>query len=224
MSLSIFDLDGTLYTGHIGIGIGEHHQLRRTKRTLLFLYLSAHYPLWGLQKLGLMSDAVNRSLWTRDMGWLFRGWTAVEAEDAFLWITNNYVLPRVRPNMMTRLRHHQLSGDRVVLLSGTPEPLLAVIGREMGIAEVVGTPLITRNGRYTGGSEHPPCQGMDKVRRLEKALGGKAAVDWSDSWAYADSYLDLPVLQRAAHPVAVHPDPELAAHASEHGWEIIAEN
>jgi len=44
----------------------------------------------------------------------------------------------------------------------------------------------------------------------------------SINWAYADSYSDLPVLERVGRPVAVYPDPELTAHAKEHNWEIIA--
>jgi len=167
MILAIFDLDGTLYTGHIGIGIAEHHQAHRTKRFLLYLYLSTHYPIWVLQKVGLVSDSVGRSIWARDMGWLFRGWTPSEADDASRWITQHYVLPKLRPNVIERLKAHQQSGHRVLLLSGTPTPLLAAIGRQLGIEEVVGTPLLTRIGRYTGGSERPTCQGINKVLRLE---------------------------------------------------------
>ena len=221
MILAIFDLDGTLYTGHIGRGIANHHQAHRTKRFLLYLYLSTHYPLWVLQKVGLVSDAIGRSIWARDMGWLFRGWTPSEADDASRWITQHYVLPKLRPNVIERLKDHQQSGDRVLLLSGTPTPLLAAIGHQLGVEEVVGTPLLTRNGRYTGRSERPTCQGMNKVLRLEQYLRETDSINWSESWAYADSYSDLPVLERAGRPVAVYPDPELAAHAIEHKWEII---
>lgn len=224
MTLAIFDLDGTLYTGHIGRGIAEHHQIHRTNRFLLYLYLLTHYPLWVLQKLGLVPDAIGRSIWARDMGWLFRGWTPSEADGASRWITQHYVLPRLRPNVMARLKAHQQSGDRILLLSGTPTPLLAAIGRELGVEEAVGTPLLTRNGRYTGGSERPTCQGINKVIRLEQHLGEKETINWSDSWAYADSYSDLPVLEHVGHPVAVYPDPELTTYAKEHGWEIIAED
>jgi len=224
MILAIFDLDGTLYTGHIGRGIVDHHLTHRTKRFLLFLYLSTHYPLWTLQKAGLISDATGRSLWARDMGWLFRGWTPSEADDASRWVTLHYVIPKLRPNVMVRLKDHQQSGDRVLLLSGTPTPLLAAIGQQLGIKEVVGTPLITRNGRYTGRSERPTCQGINKVLRLEQLLGEDDSINWPDSWAYADSYSDLPVLDHVGHPVAVYPDDELATYAKEHGWEIIAED
>jgi HAD superfamily hydrolase (TIGR01490 family) len=223
MIIAVFDLDGTLYTGHIGQGIANHHKTHRTKRFLLYLYLSTHYPLWFLQKAGLLSDETGRSIWARDMGWLFRGWRPDEADAASRWVTETYVVPRLRPHVMKRLENHQQSGHRLLLLSGTPTPLLTAIGRELGIEEVVGTPLRLRNGRYTGGSEPPVCQGVNKFLRLERYLGETDEINWSESWAYADSYSDVPVLERVGHPVAVCPDPPLAAHSQEHGWEMIEE-
>jgi len=223
MIIAAFDLDGTLYTGHIGRGIAEHHQTHRTKRSLLYLYLSAHYPLWLLQKAGLLSDETSRSIWARDMGWLVRGWNLQEASSAFQWITSHYVIPRLRPNVMARLKSHQQSGHRVLLLSGTPSPLLATIGHSLGIPDTVGTPLHIRNGRYTGGCESPVCQGIHKVTRLEHYFDETEKIHWDESWAYADSYSDLPVLQRVGNPVVVYPDDRLASHAKESGWEITSD-
>ena len=100
-------------------------------------------------------------------------------------------------------------------------PLLAGIGRPLGIEETVGTPLVLRAGRYTGACELPVCQGAGKVSRLEAHLQDKDGALWSQSYAYADSYTDLPLLERAKYPVAVYPDPELAAHARSRGWEIM---
>jgi len=57
---------------------------------------------------------------------------------------------------------------------------------------------------------------------MEQHLGETDSINWSESWAYADSYSDLPVLERVGHPIAVYPDNELATHAQEHRWEIIA--
>jgi HAD superfamily hydrolase (TIGR01490 family) len=223
MIIAVFDLDGTLYTGHIGEGIAQHHQTHHTKRFWLYFYLVTHYPLWFLQKDGLLSDETGRAIWARDMGWLFRGWRPEEANRAFQWITEEYVLPRLRPGVMSRLKSHQHDGHRLILLSGTPTPLLATIGHYLNIEEVVGTPLQIRNGRYNGASIAPVCQGVNKVIRLERYLGELDEINWSESWAYADSYSDLPVLERVGYPVAVCPDPTLAALSQERGWEIIPE-
>lgn len=222
MIAAIFDLDGTLYTGHIGRGFAQHHLTHRTKRLNLYLYLATHYPLWGLQKAGLLSDATCRAIWTRNMGWLVRGWTIEEADSAFAWIAEHYVMPKVRSGIQTRLKEHQSSGHRVILLSGTPSPLLEAIARTFGVKETVGTPLRTRNSRYTGASEPPVCQGTEKVSLLERYLEKSEPINWSESWAYADSYTDLPLLERVGHPIAVHPDPQLLLVARGKGWEVIA--
>lgn len=221
MIAAIFDLDGTLYTGHIGRGIARHHRTHRVKRALLAFYMFSHMPVWWLQRAGLVSDGAMRELWARHMGWTVRGWTPQEAGAAFAWIAEQYVQPLVRPDVMARVQGHQAAGHRVIMVSGTLAPLLAAIGRQLGIKETVGTPLLLQAGRYSGASELPVCQGVNKALRLEAYLGNHQAIRWSQSYAYADSGIDIPLLERVGRPVAVYPDPQLAAYAQEQGWEII---
>ena len=70
--------------------------------------------LWPLRRLGLVSEAKARGLWTRHMGWTVRGWTRREAAAAFAWIAEHYVQPLVRPDVMGRVRDHQEAGHRVI--------------------------------------------------------------------------------------------------------------
>lgn len=221
MIVAIFDLDGTLYTGHITKGIVHHHRRHRVKRLPLYLYMATHLPTWPLWRAGLMSEATMRGLWTRHLGWTVRGWTRMEATAAFAWIAEQYVQPLVRSDVMARLREHQAAGHRVILVSGTLAPLLVEIGRRLGVEETVGTPLVLRGGRYTGACILPICQGPGKVSRLEIDLDGRDRIHWAQSYAYADSHTDIPLLERSGHPVAVYPDDKLAAHAQSQGWEII---
>jgi len=223
MTVAIFDLDGTLFSGHIVHGIARHHRLHRVKRLSLFTYMITHVALWPRWRLGLISEAEARELWIRDMGWTVRGWTPQEAAPAFAWIAKKCVLPLARPDVLARLRDHQAGAHRTILVSGTMAPLLAEVGRQLGVEESVGTPLVLHRGRYTGASEPPPCHGPGKVSRLAAYLEDSGDLLWSQSYAYADSYTDLPLLERAGHPVAVYPDPELAAHARRRDWEIIGE-
>ena len=218
---AIFDLDGTLYTGHITMGLAEHHRTRRVKRKELYAYMLTHMPIWWLQRLGLVSESTSRSIWARDMGWTVRGWTPEEAKEAFRWLAEHYVLPKVRPEVMSRLRNHQDAGYRVILVSGTFSPLLREIGHRLGVGETVGTPLIMKNGRYSGGSELPVCQGQYKVTRLEEYLRGTRDINWAESFAYADSQSDIPLLEAVGFPIAVAPDAFLGAYAKEMRWEIL---
>ena len=221
MILAVFDLDGTLYTGHITYGIMQHHRLHRVKLPELYSYLAIHMPLWYLHRAHVLPEEAVRSLWTRNLGWVVRGWTADEAASTFKWIAEEYVRPKLCPEVMARLRDHQDRGHRVVIVSGTFSPLLERIGHQLGVDETVGTPLVTKNGRYTGACEAPACQGTGKVSRLEAYLGDGDDVTWAQSYAYADSHTDVPLLERVGHPVAVNPDPRLADLAHARGWEIL---
>jgi HAD superfamily hydrolase (TIGR01490 family) len=222
MILAVFDLDGTLISGSVLEGLIHHHRGHRTNRLPLYVFIGSHMLLWPWVRLGLVPEAWAREMWASHMGWPLRGWTPERAAQAFTWIAEQYVAPRVDAEVLARLREHERAGHRVILLSGTPSPLLDAIGQSLGISDSVGTPLIVRNGRYTGASLSPACQGAHKVTRLKQHLSEAAnGVDWAHSFAYADSHTDIPVLACAGHPVAVHPDPRLAAHAESRKWEII---
>ena len=218
---AVFDLDGTLYTGHIWQGIWQHHRYHRVKRLNVLLYVGAHFFLWPFWRIGLLSDTAARARWALDMGWTVRGWSPEQATRAFRWIAEEYVQPRERADLLVRLREHQAAGHRVILVSGTQSPLLAEIGRLWEVSETVGTPLVLTNGRYDGRSERPACQGPGKVSRLKEHLERTGPVDWGESFAYADSYTDIPLLEALGRPVAVYPDERLAACARSMRWEII---
>ncbi len=220
MKAAIFDLDGTLYTGHVGRGIARHHRVHRVKRLRFYLYFGAHIPLWVLRKVGLISKQSERQVWARDMGWTVRGWPPGEAETAFRWIAAEYVKPLLRGDVLAFLREHQRAGDRAILVSGTLQPLLGEIARQLDVEEWVGTPLKVRNGRYTGATEPPPCQGPGKLERLRMYLAEAGDIDWAVSSAYADSFTDLPLLEQFGHPVAVYPDEALRQHAEAKGWRV----
>ncbi|MEA3407886.1 MAG: HAD-IB family hydrolase [Chloroflexota bacterium] len=220
MIAAIFDLDGTLYSGHIFRGLVRYHQAHHIRRLPFYVALGAQVATWPLWLAGVFPETKLRELSLDTMGWIAWGWTKEEADQAFSWVAHDYVAPRVYPEVLARLRHHQSAGHRVILVSGTFAPLLAAIGRQLDISDTVGTPLILRNGHYTGRCEHPLCQGKGKWLRLQSHVVDDA-VDWQASYAYADSHTDIPLLEKVGHPVAVEPDPELAAHARAHDWEIL---
>jgi HAD superfamily hydrolase (TIGR01490 family) len=219
---AIFDLDGTLFSGHVWHAVVQHHKDRRVNRRWLYAYLVAHMPYWYLHKLGLIGGEKMRYAWSRDMSWTLRGIDQRDAEIMFAWITDEYILPLLREEVVDILRGHQAQGHRVILLSGSFEGLLVAVGGRLGVSEVVGTRLEQRNGRFVGKAVPPICQGQGKLERLQAHVSGPdRAIDWPASYSYADSVSDLPVLEAVGRPVAVYPDEELATLADERGWLII---
>src|SRR5699024_9416255 len=59
-----------------------------------------------------------------------------------------------------------------------------------------------------------------KKEKINEALRTKL-IDWKNSFADADSYSDLSVLELVGNPVAVDPDQDLRNIALERDWEII---
>ena len=86
MIAAIFDLDGTLYTGHIVKGIARHHRVHQVKRLPLTFYMVTHMTLWPLWRLGLLSETIARELWVSHLGWTIRGWTRKEVKDMALFV------------------------------------------------------------------------------------------------------------------------------------------
>uniref|UniRef100_UPI003736FA6A HAD family hydrolase n=1 Tax=Luteococcus sp. TaxID=1969402 RepID=UPI003736FA6A len=46
-------------------------------------------------------------------------------------------------------------------------------------------------------------------------------IDLSKSFAYADSHVDLPMLNAVGNPVAVQPDVGLLRAARKNGWSVV---
>jgi phosphoserine phosphatase len=55
-----------------------------------------------------------------------------------------------------------------------------------------------------------------KARRVHEHINGKAI-----DYAYGDTTSDIPLLELAAHPTAVHPDSSFRKIAAQRGWRII---
>jgi HAD superfamily hydrolase (TIGR01490 family) len=218
---AIFDLDGTLFTGHVWQGLPRYLRLRRCNRRWLYVFLIFHMPLGILSRVGLLEGERMRQTWSRHMPWMLRGMSVAEGARAFAWVADEHVMPLLRPDVATLLREHRARGERIILLSGAFQPLLETIGERLGADVNLGTRPDQRDGYYTGGVLEPVCQGRGKATRLRAYLAEEGSdVDLTASSGYADSVFDLPVLEMVGCPVAVYPDRELAAIAAQRDWPV----
>jgi len=224
MIAALFDLDGTLYTGHIWQDLARHHWAARRHRRWVAAYLLWNMAPFPVYKLGFMSRKTYFHVWGQTMGWLLRGWPLAEAQALFEKLTEEKVLPNVRPDMVARLREHRDQAHLVALVSGTFAPFLEVIARRLGVQHAIGTRLEVRDGRYTGRIVPPLCQSEGKPQRAQAYLADQnVEIDWSASFAYADRNTDIPLLSLVGHPVAVYPDEMLLAHARANDWPVIGD-
>jgi phosphoserine phosphatase len=95
------------------------------------------------------------------------------------------------------------------------EPFIEPFAQRIG-AQVIGTPTEIVNGRLRASGELAA-----KEKKIEQVLS-RLGVDRVDV-AYGDTWMDIPLLEHANHPVAVYPDDRLKSLAKERGWEIIGE-
>lgn len=224
MITALFDFDGTLYTGHIWQDLVRHHWTARRHRRWAVAYVAWNMALLPLYKVGLVSRATFFHKWGETMAWLLRGWSLDEAQVLFEQLTEEQILPNLRPDVLDRLRLHQAEGHLVALVSGTFAPFLEMIAQRIEAPHAIGTPLEVRNGCYTGRIVPPLCQSEGKPRRVQAYLAERGLeIDWTASFAYADRDSDVPLLSLVGQPVAVYPEEALLAHAQAQGWPVIGE-
>ncbi len=216
------DLDGTLCEIYLWQALFRHHRQLRFKRAALYAFIAFHTPLWLLYKARLLSRAFFYQTHAANLAWLVGGVTVERARDIWEWVLENETLPHLRPEMRSAIEEHKSQGHRVILLSGSFTPLLDALVARLGVERAIATPLAVKNGRYTGRIVPPLNMGRGKVERLERFLDGAGrGIDLSTSFFYTDSIVDAPVLEMFGHPVAVHPDPELANLAAARGWSVL---
>jgi phosphatidylglycerophosphatase C len=112
----------------------------------------------------------------------------------------------LRADTLARLRWHQRSGHRTVLVSASLGAYLRPLGRALGVDAVLCTePLV--DGDVLGDRlDGRNCRAGEKVDRLRRWLADEH-LDDAELWAYGDSPGDRALLLAADHPVWVDRDP-----------------
>jgi putative phosphoserine phosphatase/1-acylglycerol-3-phosphate O-acyltransferase len=125
------------------------------------------------------------------------------------------VVPYARP----LLDEHRKAGRPVVMATTTPYDMVAPLAARLEIDDVVATRYAVKDGRYTGGLDGPFVWGRGKLDAVRK-WASEHDVDLEESWAYSDSFFDVPLLSAVGHPVAVNPDLRLQGVAFVRRWPV----
>jgi len=132
-----------------------------------------------------------------------------------------HLVRHIRPALVQRLCAHAERGDRLVLLTGTPDFLAWPLARSIGVPQVVATVCATDEaGRYSAAPPLVHPYGEEK-RMLAEGLCVAHGTTLGECVAYANSASDLPLLGSVGTPVAVAPDAGLTAAARRTGWRVI---
>jgi len=161
------------------------------------------------------------------LGFALRPLAEHTPEDLHRWHADfmaTRILPAIAAAARALVRSHQEAGDLCAVVTATNSFVTAPIAREFGVPHLVATEPEQRAGRFTGRVAGIPCFREGKIVRVEAWLAaqGRRLQDFPQSVFYSDSHNDLPLLERVTRPIAVDPDPELAAVARARGWPAVS--
>jgi HAD superfamily hydrolase (TIGR01490 family) len=130
------------------------------------------------------------------------------------------ILPRIYPQMLEEVYAHQDAGRPTFIVSAAGNDVVGLLAHVLGMEGGIGTRYEVDDGSFTGRFDGPFVYGPGKVEAMEE-FAAAHGIDLAESFAYSDSLSDLPMLRAVGNPVAVNPDPPLAAIAHEEGWQTL---
>jgi phosphoserine phosphatase len=210
----VSDMMGTLTTGSPFLGLVDWVKHNQSKFRANW-YIAAIMPSYLLAKNGLIDwQAWGQKLMIESLGYI-RNADEETVRQAAEWLVEQNLWKKRREDVVARLIQHREQGAKVYIASSVVEPFIEPFAKRIG-AETIGTPTEIVNGklRMTGGL----VANEGKIEQVLSRLG----VDKVDV-AYGDTILDVPMLEKADHPVAVYPEAKLKVIAQERGWEIIGD-
>jgi phosphatidylglycerophosphatase C len=156
---------------------------------------------------GLVRLAPAAAAWTRhhDRGALkaamVREFLAGSSEDEVARAAERFAAETarrlLRPDAVRTWRRWREADARLVIVTASPEILVAPFGRGLGAEAVIGTRLaVSQDGRLTGALDGPNCRGPEKVVRLQAVYGDGVRLEA----AYGDTDGDTAMLSIAEHP------------------------
>jgi HAD superfamily phosphoserine phosphatase-like hydrolase len=202
------DVDGTLTRSNVSFAFG--HFLYGQGRISLCQALRAALR-YAVHKLGLLSV---QALHTEIFRILFSGQDKHQIDNAVVQFWNEKWEGLVRTSILNELK--ALHGQRIALLSASPDFLIRPIAKRLGIQEWYATEYVTDSeGRFQRVGRIVTGTVKAEIARQVKKKDGLAIM------ALTDSMQDAPLLEEATVVVAVFPERGLARLAKERGWRIV---
>jgi HAD superfamily hydrolase (TIGR01490 family) len=216
-SAAFFDVDGTLVRSNVVTSyfyaVGKLEKGR--SKWLRVARAWASVPRW------LWLDRVDRSRFNREFFQVYGGMSHGGIRRLFRDGYEEYFGPRLIASAVERARVHRERGDRLVLLSGSPDFIVRPLAERLGAQDCLCPTLAEDNGLLTGEMKEPALAGSAKAEAARE-YAARHGIELSACSAYADSLWDAPLLEVVGEAVAVRPDKALSRLAVERGWEVLA--
>jgi phosphatidylglycerophosphatase C len=188
--IAAFDFDGTLTTG----GSVLPFLVAVSDRSTVASAIAALWPplLHAALSGGSVADLSKEDLFER----VLAGVTVDHLNSVSAAFTPDHLARHLRADVQRRFDWHRHRGDRVAIVSASPECYVGEAGVRLGADAVIATRLeVASNGALTGRYDGKNCRGQEKVRRLQEWIG-EGRPD-QRLWAYGNSRGDLRMLSAA---------------------------
>lgn len=213
-TVAAFDMDGTLLSSNV-------------IETYLWLRLPELAGLDRAREVGalarrlpsyLMAERRDRGGFLRAVYRRYKGASLAQLDQLVDEDLADHVLERLSGGAVRRIREHRAAGHRLVLITGAIRSLTRPL-RPL-FDEIVAADLaVDAEGRCTGFLTAPPLVGEARAAWLAW-YARTQHLDLSQSYAYADSHSDLPLLRAVGNPAAVSPDVPLWREARKSRWPV----
>lgn len=150
---------------------------------------------------------------------LCAGWDVQQVRTIVAETLDGIVDPIVYQEAVKLMAEHAEAGHDVIIISSSGTEIVEPIGERLGVDKAVGTQMVVEDGRYTGEILFY-AYGPGKAEAMQ-VLAEEEGYDLAASYAYSDSYTDLPMLEAVGHPFAVNPDEQLRRVARERVWPVL---
>ena len=153
---------------------------------------------------------------TRQAASFAANWSRAQAQEAGRLAADG-LTALVQPYASGLMAEHRRAGRLVVLATTTPYDLVAPLAERLGCDAVVATRYGERDGVYDGTIDGEFVWFHGKYRAVRQ-WADDHGVDLARSYAYSDSYYDVPLLNAVGHPNVVNPDPRMRLQALARRW------
>ena len=208
------DLDRTLLRGPSGPVIGE--ALRRVG-VLRDRSIPGERLVYRVYE--LFGETRPSMALTRQAARFARGWARDAVQEAGQ-LAAKTLGDAVQPFARPLLDEHREAGRRLVLATTTPDDLIRPLADALGFDDVIATRYGEHDGKYDGSIVGEFVWGPGKLRAVQE-WAERNGVSVGESWAYSDSFYDLPLLSAVQHPVVVNPDPRMVVVAMLRRWPTL---
>ena len=211
--LSVFDLDHTLFRVNSSYKFGTYLYQQKFFSLPELLILIGYY---AIHKMGFLT--ITR-LHQKNFGIFVLGRDLSVFQHHVANFLDKHWDEFIYPPAMEKLRQAKEDGHYTVIMSGSPDFLVAPIAERLGVKEWQATRYAVDDNRKMCEISHV-LEGEDKANYLA-SLSERLGIAREGITAYSDSILDKPLLMAAGTVVGVNPDRQLRALCHSRNWQII---